>query len=92
MRFEERGVLVTGGASGIGLAIADEFLAEGATGAGRRPRRGRARRARRTGSAHRTGSRPIEIDLAEPDGAGPPRRRGRARASAASTCSSTTPA
>ena len=31
MRFEQRGVLVTGGASGIGLAIAGEFLAEGAT-------------------------------------------------------------
>ena len=38
MRFEQRNVLVTGGASGIGLAIAGEFLAEGATGAGRRPR------------------------------------------------------
>src|SRR5262245_28739051 len=30
MRFERRNVLVTGGASGIGLAIAREFLAEGA--------------------------------------------------------------
>jgi 3-oxoacyl-[acyl-carrier protein] reductase len=30
MRFEGQNVLVTGGASGIGLAIADAFLAEGA--------------------------------------------------------------
>jgi 3-oxoacyl-[acyl-carrier protein] reductase len=30
-RFEDKKVLVTGGASGIGLAIAGEFLAEGAT-------------------------------------------------------------
>jgi len=30
MRFDGRNVLVTGGASGIGLAIADEFLSEGA--------------------------------------------------------------
>jgi 3-oxoacyl-[acyl-carrier protein] reductase len=30
MRFERRNVLVTGGASGIGLAIAREFLGEGA--------------------------------------------------------------
>ena len=30
MRFERRNVLVTGGASGIGLAIAREFLAAGA--------------------------------------------------------------
>lgn len=31
MRFEGRNVLVTGGARGIGLAIADAFLSEGAT-------------------------------------------------------------
>ncbi len=31
MRFERRNVLVTGGASGIGLAITTELLAEGAS-------------------------------------------------------------
>ncbi len=64
-RFEGAGVLVTGGASGIGLAIAREFLSEGA----------RVLVADRDATGSRAGGAPgggeslltIETDLAEPD-------------------------
>ncbi len=65
MRFEGRNVLVTGGASGIGLAIADAFLAEGARVlVADRDRDGLAALPDRLSSPERLET--IEIDLAEP--------------------------
>src|SRR5262245_26157900 len=64
-RFDGRGVLVTGGASGIGLAIAGEFLAEGATVLiADRDREALAGVADQLGPPDRLLS--IEADLAEP--------------------------
>lgn len=65
MRFEDRNVVVTGGASGIGLAIADAFLAEGARVlVADRDRDGLAALPDRLRSPERLET--IEIDLAEP--------------------------
>lgn len=73
MRFEQRSVLVTGGASGIGLAIAREFLAEGARVlVADRDGDGLATLPQRLGNPERLET--IEIDLAEPEA---PARLGR---------------
>ncbi len=69
MRFEQRGVLVTGGASGIGLAIAGEFLAEGATVlVADRDGAGLDALADRLGPSDRLLT--TEVDLAEPEAPG----------------------
>ena len=83
-----RNVLVTGGASGIGLAIAQEFCARGARVlVADRDRDGLARLPALLDPARLL---TIEADLAEP---GPPAGSVRrpSGCSAASTCSSTTP-
>ena len=89
MRFEGRNVLVTGGASGIGLAIADAFLIEGARVlVADRDRAGLDRLPERLADPGRLET--IAIDIAEP---GAPERLADAprRSWARSTCSSTTP-
>ncbi len=64
-RFEQRNVLITGGASGIGLAIAGAFLAEGARVlVADRDREGLAALPSRLGDPGRLET--IEVDLAEP--------------------------
>ena len=64
-RFERRNVLITGGASGIGLAIAGAFLAEGARVlVADRDREGLATLPSRLGDPRRLET--IEVDLAEP--------------------------
>ncbi len=69
MRFEQRNVLVTGGASGIGLAIAGEFLAEGATVlVADRDALGLDALADRLGPSDRLLT--TEVDLAEPEAPG----------------------
>jgi len=69
VRFEQRSVLVTGGASGIGLAIAGEFLAEGATVlVADRDGPGLEALADRLGVSDRLLT--IEVDLAEPEAPG----------------------
>ena len=73
MRFEGRNVLVTGGASGIGLAIADAFLTEGARVlVADRDRAGLDRLPERLADPGRLET--IAIDIAEPGAAGAPRR------------------
>jgi NAD(P)-dependent dehydrogenase (short-subunit alcohol dehydrogenase family) len=68
MRFERRSVLVTGGASGIGLAIAREFLGEGARVlVADRDRDGLAALPERVPDPGRLDV--IETDLAAPDAA-----------------------
>ncbi|MQA73027.1 MAG: SDR family oxidoreductase [Solirubrobacterales bacterium] len=68
MRFERRNVLVTGGASGIGLAITEELLAEGARVlVADRDRDGLAALPARLPDPARL--EVVEIDLAEPRGA-----------------------
>jgi NAD(P)-dependent dehydrogenase (short-subunit alcohol dehydrogenase family) len=68
-QFKGRGVLVTGGASGIGLAIAGEFLARGARVlVADRDRDGLGRLPARLERADRLST--IEVDLAEPDAPG----------------------
>ena len=65
-QFAGRGVLVTGGASGIGLAIAGEFLARGARVlVADRDREGLARLPDRLGGDDRLLT--VEVDLAEPE-------------------------
>ena len=65
-RFEGRAVLVTGGAAGIGLAIAGEFLAEGARVlVADRDREALSRLPDRLGTDESLLA--IETDLAEPD-------------------------
>jgi NAD(P)-dependent dehydrogenase (short-subunit alcohol dehydrogenase family) len=65
-RFEGRGVLVTGGAAGIGLAIAREFLAEGARVlVADRDREGLAALPERLGDAVDLDT--VEVDLSEPE-------------------------
>ena len=89
MRFEGRNVLVTGGASGIGLAIADAFLTEGARVlVADRDRAGLDRLPERLADPGRLET--IAIDIAEP---GAPARLADAprRSWGRSTCSSTTP-
>ena len=69
MQFEDRGVLVTGGASGIGLAIAAEFLRRGARVlVADRDREGLARLPERLGGGGRLLT--VEADLAEPQAPG----------------------
>jgi 3-oxoacyl-[acyl-carrier protein] reductase len=64
-RFEDQGVLVTGGASGIGLAIAAEFLGHGARVlVADRDRGGLSRLGDRLGPTDSLET--IEVDLAEP--------------------------
>ena len=88
-QFAGRGVLVTGGASGIGLAIAGEFLARGARVlVADRDRDGLARLPDRLGGDDRLLT--VEADLAEPEAPGGSARRP-TTCSAASTCWSTTP-
>jgi NAD(P)-dependent dehydrogenase (short-subunit alcohol dehydrogenase family) len=68
MRFEGKNALVTGGASGIGLAIADALLAEGARVlVADRDRAGLEALPGKLGSADRLET--IEVDLAEPGAA-----------------------
>jgi NAD(P)-dependent dehydrogenase (short-subunit alcohol dehydrogenase family) len=68
-QFEGRGVLVTGGASGIGLAIAAEFLARGARVlVADRDRDGLARLPARLDGDERLTT--VEVDLGEPDAPG----------------------
>ena len=89
MRFDGRNVLVTGGASGIGLAIADAFLTAGARVlVADRDRAGLDRLPERLADPERLET--IEIDIAEP---GAPERSASVprRSWARSTCSSTTP-
>jgi 3-oxoacyl-[acyl-carrier protein] reductase len=69
MRFEGKNVLVTGGASGIGLAIADAFLAEGARVlVADRDRAGLDALPGKLEAPDRLET--IEVDLAEPDAPG----------------------
>jgi NAD(P)-dependent dehydrogenase (short-subunit alcohol dehydrogenase family) len=69
MRFEGKNVLVTGGASGIGLAIADAFLAEGARVlVADRDRAGLDALPGKLAAPDRLET--IEVDLAEPDAPG----------------------
>ncbi len=69
MRFEGRNVVVTGGASGIGLAIADAFLSEGARVlVADRDGDGLDRLAGRLAAPDRLQT--VEIDLAEPGAPG----------------------
>ena len=90
MRFEGSKVLVTGGASGIGLAIADAFLNEGARVlVADRDRAGLDRLPERLSDPRRL--KTIEIDIAEPGAPRSPRRAGGGRSWGRSTCSSTTP-
>ena len=68
-QFDNRGVLVTGGASGIGLAIAAEFLGRGARVlVADRDGEGLGRLPDRLEGADRLST--IEVDLAEPDAPG----------------------
>ena len=69
MRFDRRKALVTGGASGIGLAIVDAFLAEGAeVMVADRDGEGLSRLADLMSAPARLST--IEVDLAEPDAPG----------------------
>ena len=90
MRFEGRNVLVTGGASGIGLAIADAFLTEGARVlVADRDRAGLDRLPERLADPGRLET--IAIDIAEPGAAGDASAHAPRRSWGRSTCSSTTP-
>jgi NAD(P)-dependent dehydrogenase (short-subunit alcohol dehydrogenase family) len=69
MRFAQSSVLITGGASGIGLAIAGEFLAEGASVlVADRDAAGLEALGSRLGDPARLDT--IEVDLTEPDAPG----------------------